>query len=105
MRKLNLTPYEIQVRTDSGRVTKPYGVKESLIEILFSPALKLGSVALLKQNKLAQKIEASENECLVEDEEYDRIKQALDSVTGLGIHDVNFVEMILNAPEVTVGGQ
>lgn len=105
MRKLDLTPYEIDVRTESGKTTKSYGVRESLIEILFSPVLKLGSVALLRQNSLAQKIEKSGLECIVEEEEYERIKQALDSVTGLGIHDVKFVEMILGAPEVTVEEQ
>lgn len=103
MRKINIADYEVDVMTATGEAKKvKYGVKSSIVELLFNPALKLNAVQLLKQNDLAEKIMVSADELLVEDEEYARIRQAVDTVTGLGRNDVGLVQRILDAQQVQV---
>lgn len=103
MRKINITTYKVTVRSANGETKEiDYGTKDSLVTILFNPELKLSAVDLLKQNKLAEKITDSTDELLLEDEEYNRVKAALDIVQGLGRNDVEFVKRILDAETVEV---
>ena len=103
MKKINITTYKVSARSADGEVKEVnYGIKDSLVTILFNPELKLSAVDLLKQNKLAEKITDSTDELLLEEEEYTRVKAALDRVTGLGRNDVTFVERILEAETVEV---
>lgn len=102
MRKILLKTYPVKVVTENGVKEVEYNVKDSLVEILFNKALGLGSVSLLKQNILANKILSSDDEVLLEEEEYQRIKTAIDTVEGLTRNDVIFVERILEAETVDV---
>lgn len=103
MKKINITTYKVTVRTATGETKEiDYGMKDSLVTILFNQELKLSAVDLLKQNKLAEKITDAGDELLLEDEEYSRVKAALDIVQGLGRNDVTFVERILEAEAVEV---
>ena len=103
MRKINTTTYKTTVRSISGEVKEvDYGVKDSLATILFHPGLKLNAIDLLKQNKLANKVLESGDELLLEEEEYSRVKAALEVVTGLGKNDVEFVTRILEAETIEV---
>lgn len=103
MKKINTTTYKVHVRSTEGEVKEiDYGMKDSIVTILFNPELKLSAVDLLKQNKLAEKVANSVDELLLEEEEYTRIKSALDAVRGLGRNDVEFVIRILEAETVEV---
>lgn len=103
MKKINITTYKVTVRTGNGETRAiDYGIKDSLVELLFQPSLKLNAVNLLKQQKLADKVMTAENELLLEEEEYTRVKAALDSVEGLSRNDVVFVQRILEAETVEV---
>ena len=103
MKKLDLRAYLVKVKRTSGEIEEvPYQMKESLIEILFNPSLKLNGVKVLKQNALAMKIEASGDELLLEDEEHERVLHALSLVEGIGRNEVEFARRIIEAESVTV---
>ncbi len=107
MRKLSLKSYEVteKVRNPAtGSVqqfTLPYNVKDSIINILFLPALHLQGVELVRQNVLAMKIEACEDEVMLEEAEYARVKAAIEAYPAAGRADVELVDRILNqTPEI-----
>ena len=103
MKKINMKAFNVTVRDGNGKEKEiKYGLKESLIEIIFNQALKLNSLKLLKQNDLAKKIETAGDELLLEEEEYVRVKEALDKVEGLGKNDVELVQRVMNAETVEV---
>ncbi|MFH2095498.1 MAG: hypothetical protein ABIJ16_07330 [Bacteroidota bacterium] len=102
MRKINLKDYTVEVRMQQGVEQVNYEVKTSIVNLLFHPDLKLNAVALLEQNKLAEKILATEQEILLEEAEYGKVKQAVGVVTGLGKNDVELVKRVLEAEEISV---
>jgi len=106
MRRLDLRNYQVtqKVRTGSGEVreiTAPYMVKDSILNIMFLPELRLKGAELVRQNILAMKIEQSGDSVLLEDAEYERIKTAAENYTAQGRHDVELIDRILNqTPEI-----
>ena len=108
MRKLNLKNYTVKVKVpdqkNPGQVIDaqyPYGVKDSILNLLFTPDLQLNGAELVKQNVLAMKLEqCKEDEILLEDAEYSRIKLAVDTFKGFGRNDVELVERINSVVEV-----
>jgi len=106
MRKLNLRSYEITEKVMGGsgeliEVTAPYNVKDSVINVMFMPAVGLQGVELVRQNKLAMKIEECEDEVLLEEDEYQRVKTAVELFKSPSRAHVQFVDRILNqTPEV-----
>ena len=110
MRKLNLKDYTVKTRIpDQMKLGKfidaefPYPVKDSILNLLFIPALQLNGAELVKQNVLAMKLEqCKEDEILLEDEEYGRIKRAVDTFKGFGRNDVELVTRINEAEVVEV---
>lgn len=103
MKKISLKDYEVEVRTPEGVKKNNYEVTTSIVNLLFNPELKLGGTALLKQNKLAEKIlNCKDSEILFEDAEYVKVKQAFDIVKGFGRNDVELVRRILEAEDVSV---
>ena len=94
--------FTVSVRDGDIKREVNYGLKESMAALLFQPALKLNSVSLLRQDELAKKIIDSGDELLLEEEEYLRLKVAVDTVQGLGQNDVELVRRIINAPEIEV---
>ena len=110
MRKLNLTNYIIRVtgpdHMNPGKVIEgeyPYEFKISLLNLLFNPALQLNGAELVKQNMLAVKLEScKEDEILLEDEEFNRIKRAIDTFKGFNRNDVELVTRINEAEVVEV---
>jgi len=102
MRKINLKDYTVEVRTPQGVEQVNYEVKTSIVNLLFHPDLKLNAVALLEQNKLAEKILATEQEILLEESEYGKVKRAVEVVTGLGKNDVELVKRVLESEEISV---
>ena len=110
MRKLNLKNYTVKLRIpdqmNPGQMIEgeyPYHTKDSILNLLFIPDLQLGGAELVKQNVLAMKLEqCKEDEILLEDEEYNRIKRAMDTFKGFNRNDVELVTRINEAEVVEV---
>ncbi|MCK9592317.1 MAG: hypothetical protein M0Q91_09960 [Methanoregula sp.] len=95
MRKIDVSDYEVG---GSGS----YPVKGTLIQLLFNPELKLSARDLIPQDAIARKIESANGTLLLEESEYQKVKAAIETVKGYGRADLEFVNRILNAPEVPV---
>ena len=103
MRKLDLKKYTVSIRDAKG-VTQsiPYGFKESLIQLIFHPNLRLSGKALLETNIVAEKLMKANKEILLEEEEYNKIKSAIDRFEGFTQNEVKLVERIYNCPQIDV---
>jgi len=110
MRKLDLRDYQWtqKVQNPVGgieTVTLPYRVKESILNILFLPALKLMGATLVRQNILAMKIEQAQDEIMLEEEEYERVKKAAEAYPAQSRADVQLIDRILNkTTEIKING-
>ena len=110
MRKLNLRDYTVKKvipdQANEGQlvgVEFPYKFKDSVLLLLFSRELQLDGAELVKQNVLAMKLEqCKDDEILLENEEYNRIKRAIDTFKGFGRNDVELVTRINEAEVVEV---
>ena len=107
MRKLNLVDYQWTqkvrnpIKGQMEDFTLPYRVKDSILNILFLPTLKLMGATLVKQNILAMKIEQAKDEVMLEEEEYQRVKTAIEAYPAQSRADVELVDRILNqTPEI-----
>ena len=107
MRKLIIKDYLIKLKTpdqmNPGQVIEgeyPYHVKDSLLNLLFIQDLQLSGAELVKQNVLAMKLEnCKDDEILLEDEEWARIKKAVDTFKGFDRNAVELVTRINEAEE------
>lgn len=99
MRKINLTPYPVTL--ESGD-TKPFDMKASCANALFIPDLRLTAAETLDAYALAEKIRTSGDEVLLEEEEYRRLKKAVDTFKGYNQYHVEFIRRVFNAPTVDV---
>jgi len=105
MRRLKITNYTVKVKVPDQRnlgqeieIELPYHFKTSVLNLMFLPELKLSGAELVRQNMLAMKLEACTNEEIeLADEEYQRIKKAVDTFAGFTRQDVELVERINNA--------
>ena len=110
MRKLSLKDYTFKARVpdkmNEGQLMEaeyPFPVKDAILNLMFNPSLQLNGAELVKQNVLAMKLEqCKEDTILLEDEEYNRIKRAVDTFKGFGRNDVELVERINGAEVVEV---
>jgi len=81
----------------------PYHTKDSILNLLFIKDLQLTGAELVKQNVLAVKLEScKEDEILLEDEEWGRIKRAIDTFKGFDRNAVELVRRINEAEKVEV---
>ena len=111
MRKLVLSNYMAKSKVpDQAKIGNlldieyPYPVKDSILTLLFSRELKLTGAELVRQQALALKIEAcKEDEILLEDAEWQRLKHAVETCTGFNRQDIELVTRVLEAPVVEVG--
>jgi len=110
MRKLNLENYTVKIKVPDQRnlgqeieAELPYLTKTSILNVMFHPDLQLSGAELVRQNVLAIKLEqCKDNEILLEDEEYNRIKKAFDTFKGFSRADVELVTRINEAEVVEV---
>jgi hypothetical protein len=108
MRKLNLKDYQVTGKVKGGDgnivdITAPYHVKDSILNLMFIRELQLSGAELVKQNVLAMKLETcKDNEILLEEEEWQRIKNAIDTFRGFNRNDVELVTRINEAEVVEV---
>jgi hypothetical protein len=104
MRKLSLENYFFERSDEKGQpMNLPYNVKLNLIACLFQRQNNLNAIELLERDDLARKIRGcKENEILLEEIEYNKIKQAIDIITGYGEDDIEFVKRIFKCPQIEV---
>ena len=110
MRRINLENYTVTMKVPDGG--NPYGerieaefpnnVKDSIINVLFTPELRLGGAEIIKQQAVALKIESSNGNVTLEDAEYERVKNAFDNFKGFNRNDVQLVERIDGAEVVEI---
>ncbi len=103
MRLVDLSNYNVSERCSScgQTVERPYNVRDSLIQALFSPELKLNARELLDRDDLARKIrDTPGNSILLEEEEYGKLVQAVNSIKGYVASDVGFVRRVLESEKV-----
>jgi len=99
MRKLAVTNYKVKI---NGAETD-YDVRDSLADMLLAPNLRLNGACLLANNALATKIaEAPGPDVLLEEVEYQTLRNACNTLTGYARQDVELVRRVMEAPEVTV---
>ena len=108
MREINLAEYQVTQKVKGGdgkiiEISGPYNVRDSILNLMFQRELQLTGAELVKQNMLAIKIESCVKDViLLENEEYSRIKRAIDTFKGFARSDVEFVSRINDAEEVAV---
>jgi len=106
MRKLNLKDYQVtqKVRGGDGElidISGPFPVKDSILNIMFLPHLGLQGAEAIKQQVLAHKIEQSEDEIILEEAEYERVRKAAEMYTIAKRPEVELIDRILNqTPEI-----
>jgi len=113
MRKIKLTNYLVTRKApDNMNPDKiidyqlPYQVKDSILNLMFIKELQLTSAELVKQNMLAIKIEScKDSEIILEDEEWERIKRAINTYKGFSREDTELVTRINEAEVVGVESQ
>ena len=81
-----------------------YDVKRNLTGVFLSRSLQLGGKQLLERSEIAKKINDAEDEVLLEDGEFEPLKQVFMSniFKGLGEADVEMVKRIAEAERVKV---
>ena len=103
MRKLDLKKYTVLIREANGETkTIPYDFKESLIQLMFHPELRLSGKALLETNIIAEKILKADKEILLEEADYNKIKSAVNNFKGFSKNEVELVKRVLECPEINV---
>lgn len=110
MRKLNLRDYTVKVNVPDNmnpgqeiEAELPYRFKDSVLNLMFTRELQLSGAELVKQNVLAMKLEqCKDGEILLEEDEYQRIKRAVDVFKGFNRNDVELVTRINGAEVVEV---
>lgn len=104
MRRLELANYTNRLRNEQAELEDvEYDVKDSVAELLLSRALGLTGTDLLRNDELAHKIvDCKDGQFLLEDTEWERLANAVNTVQGLGRPDVELVRRILKAPVVEV---
>ena len=99
--KIDLTDYSTDQLNEKGE-PMPVKVVTSLVNLLFHPGMKLGGMALLEQQKLADKLLAKGEFVLLDAKDYQKLRQAMENFRGFTQMHVELVRRVLDAPEVEV---
>lgn len=107
MRKINLKQYMIETIDETGKVIKvPYDVKRSIENILLAtgPYTKqtLSMVDLLRNARIAEKVLAAKDFILIEEHEFQIIKESFEAFRKFGINEVELCKRIDEAETVEV---
>lgn len=103
MRKINVENYQVTLGTANGQeITEDFKVRESLEICLFHPQLQLDGRELMKRRKILHKIEEADGTLLLEDDEWEKLKQAFETIKGMSKNDLPLVERVLEAEEIEV---
>ncbi len=101
MRKLDLRDYQVTRKVIGGDgklidIAELYPVKDSILNIMFQPSLGLQGAEAVRQQVLAHKIEQAKDEIMLEEEEYERVKKAIESFSVQTRYDVELIDRVLN---------
>ena len=103
MRKLKLENYTVSLRNEQGKLNDiPYDFKDAIINLMFHPNLRLSGTKLLETNIIAEKIMEADKEIILEEEEYNKVKSAIDSFKGFGKSEVELVKRVTECPKIDV---
>lgn len=103
MRKIDVTPYPVMIGLQNGQeITEDFKVKESLEVCLLHPQLQLDGRELLKRRKILHKIEEADGTLLLEDDEWEKLKIAFETIRGLSKNELPLVERVIEAEEIEV---
>ena len=99
MRRIDLTTYDVEVQDGNGKKLLPYDVKEALQMVLYSPDLRLGSRQLFENDRVAQKINSAQGSVMLEEADYQKLKLALETITGYTKNDLEMLHRVMDAKE------
>lgn len=106
MRKLDVRSYKVSVTFPEGKQTKEYDVKSSLESVLLASGpvteQRLSIVDLLRNARVAEKINAAVDFVLLEETEYQVLKQSFDVYRGFGQFEVELCRRVMSAVSVEV---
>jgi len=103
MRKLKLENYTVSLRNEQGKLNDiPYDFKDAIINLMFHPNLRLSGTKLLETNIIAEKIMEADKEIILEEEEYNKVKSAIDSFNGFTRNEVELVKRVSECPKIDV---
>ena len=103
MRKIDVRNYLVTVAAPDGKeVTEDYKVRETLEISLLHPQLQLNGRELMKRRKILHKIEEAEDFLLLEEDEWEKLKNAFETTKGLSKNELPLVERVLEAEEIEV---
>lgn len=103
MRKIDVKSYPIQVKAPSGEsLDVQYDMKEMLVGLLLHTSLGLNGTELHSRMPIADKIKKADGAVLLEEDEYAKILNAVNTVKGFGMNDSEMVRRIIDAKEVAV---
>ncbi len=97
--KLNLAPYAWSM---PGQQPEMYSVTDNLAMMLLAPDLKLDSKQALRAHQLAERILDSTESILLDEDEYERIKRAMETLKGYTWADIQLIQRITGAEQVEV---
>jgi len=92
MRKISLIPYKCD--------GLDYDVRKSLASMMFIPELHLGARDIIENDRIARKIESAQDEVVLEEAEYARIKQSFDLFQNYSRNDLELIRRVRDAPEI-----
>lgn len=103
MRKIDVRSYKVALaKPDGTKYEDDFIVKESLCICLLHPALQLNGLELLNRAPIKDKIEGATDFVLLEEEEYTKLKTAIETITGFSSNELEMVNRVLNAEEIKV---
>lgn len=94
---------QVQPMNIPDHIEVAYDTKESMIEILLSRQNQMSGMELLERDKIARKVlDGADGHVLLEEDEWNKLVKAVNTVKGLGKPDIELVRRILEAEETKV---
>jgi len=103
VKKINLEDYFVDIPQTDGKIQKArMNIKDWLSNMLFLPDLKLGGREVILRGKLADKIEKADKEIILEEVDYQKLKEAFETFQGFQKVHIELVKRVLEAEQVEV---
>ena len=103
MRKIDLEDYFVEVPSPEGKMQKvKMNIKDWISNMLFHPDLKLGGREVILRGKLAEKIDKAGKEIILEEVDYQKIKEAFEKFKGFQKVHIELVKRVLDAELIEV---
>lgn len=109
LKKINIKKYMVEATTPEGKkVSIPYDVVQSIENVVLATgnmtSQRLTMPQLLAASRVCEKIKAAEKEgfVLLEEAEFEIVKQGFDAFSGFGINEVELCKRIVQAETVEI---